>query len=613
MRKPLLRSTFAARRGAIVTLIFLCAIDVEVLPAQIIFDLRDHAPEAVLQTAETRSDLGRAFASGDLNADGYADLIIGAPGLDANGAYLDGAVYIFRGGRKLSGLIDFNTRLPDAEIVGNAFGSGAGASLLAADINGDGIDDLIIGAPAASFPNRLRAGAVEIFFGRKDFPGKIDLRSRPADVLIAGEAVDDKLGAVMATGDINGDAIADLLIAAPGATTENGVAAGVVYWIAGRLQWQSIFNFRGEEGGVTRLLGTAANNVTASALAAGNLNGDAFADVLIGAHKANFSGRVDCGETYLVLGKTQFPGTFDLKNADRLFVGAAVRHFSGQAVGSADFNHDRRDDIIIGAPGANNSSLNAAGSIQFFDFISPTADTIDLAQASGYFSIAGPRSDSRIAANLLFADFNNDGIADVLFGMPAAPSLSGVENAGALSVVYGKAGRTGHLNLQNQPPDYILAGSEAGSAIGSAFIAADFDGDAKTDLALKKNSGAVGNTVYLFYGSSLLTSVSAPPRHFETIEDFTLQAGYPNPFQRETRFVLAAAAPAAARVEVYDLTGCRVRALHAGPIHAGQTMLAWNGLNDNGQRLAAGIYFVRASAEVKGQRIVRTIKINLLF
>ncbi|MDZ7302763.1 MAG: T9SS type A sorting domain-containing protein [candidate division KSB1 bacterium] len=615
MKEPLLLFKAESLRGQIVGLLCCGAVLVFGLQtrAQTVFDLRQRVPDAVVQTPAVNTELGHAFAIGDPNADGMMDLVIGAPGLNEDYTPQDGAVYIFWGGKRLPGRVDFITNFPDVEIVGHPAGSGAGTALLCRDINGDWIDDLIIAAPYADPSGRIDAGVVEVIWGRKDFPGRINLQSQRPDVLIPGSATEHKLGRVLAAGDVNGDMIADLLLAAPGASTENGVASGVVYLIPGRKEWQATFSLLGDEVQVTRVPGKGPNNFLASSLAVGNFNGDEFADFLIGAHKANFMQRVDCGETYLILGRANLPEKFDLNYADRLFVGARDRDFSGWSVGGVDFDCDTVDEIIVGVPGANNASLRAAGQVHFFEFNGGKADTVDLSQSSGYFSISGPRPNSRIATNVLVADFNNDGMSDVLLGMPADSSAAGLATTGKLAVVYGRGGLAGELNLNTTFPDFAIIGDEAGSAIGSAFVAADFDGDGKTDIALKKNAGAAGNTFYLIYGTSLLTAVASDHKSAGGPETFALQPNFPNPFTGVTNLIIENSSPRTVEVVIYDLTGRRIRTLFSGSIPAGQTMLTWDGLSDTGQQAGAGLYFVRASAKIENKRMVRTVKVNLVF
>jgi flagellar hook assembly protein FlgD len=107
--------------------------------------------------------------------------------------------------------------------------------------------------------------------------------------------------------------------------------------------------------------------------------------------------------------------------------------------------------------------------------------------------------------------------------------------------------------------------------------------------------------------------VSGERKILNVPEAFALQANYPNPFSRATHLIFGAATPLTVDVTIYDVTGRHVRTLFSGAIPAGPTMLVWDGLNHAGQRMTAGLYFVRASAETAGQKMERTIKVNLLF
>jgi hypothetical protein len=597
--------------GGLLFFLLLLALPCAARPQEF-FDLGRRSPDVIFQTRLAGTGLGYSFAVGDLNGDGKADLAIGAPGMIDEGAPQAGAVYVFWGGRRLPAMIDFISATADAEIVGHPPSSGAGAALVCADLNGDHIDDLVVGAPFANREELFDSGVVEVLFGRADFPEKIDLRSGGPDALIHGELESDEFGRVLSAGDFNGDGIADLLVAAPGARSVNGVASGMVYLIQGRTSWSANLYVGADPTDVTFIPGKEPNNFTATSLAVGNFNGDEFDDFLIGTHKANFLERVDCGETCLVLGRSPLPATFDLRAADLLIAGRNVRDFSGWAVGAADFNSDGRDEMVISVPGAQHDDLPDAGEAGYFHFDDATSDTIDLTTSPALFSVWGPHRSSRLANSLIAADVNNDGIADVLHGIPADSSLSGLEGAGSLAVVYGRAGLAGNLDLSAESPDLAIIGGEVNSAIGRAFAAGDFDDDGKTDIVLKTSAGGGNNTVYLIYGPSLITSVAREFAGSIAPETFALQSNYPNPFNRNTRFAIDVFAAFDLKVVIYDLLGRRVRTLFAGRLSAGQKVFEWDGLSDASQRLPVGTYFVRASATASGRKIVRALKLNFL-
>lgn len=310
--------------------------------------------------ADERSG-GSVSAAGDVNGDGIGDVIIGANGSDTNGTDSGSSYVVFGNTTGFPAVFPMNTLngATGFRLDGAASDASGRSVASAGDVNGDGIDDLIIGAPNAS----AASGRSYVLFGRAagGFASLIQLSSLDGSngFRLDGVAAGDVSGvSVACAGDVNGDAIDDLIIGALGASP-NGVASGSSYVVFGT---DAVFpasiplsSLDGNNG--FRLDGIAANDQSGRSVSTtGDLNGDGIDDLIVGAHQASPEGSGNAGSSYVVYGRrTGFPSIIPLSGLDgssgfRLD-GAMFADFSGRSVSSAgDVNSDGLDDLIIGAP-----------------------------------------------------------------------------------------------------------------------------------------------------------------------------------------------------------------------------------------------------------------------
>lgn len=315
----------------------------------------------VVLLGETIGDeFGWSLASaGDINGDGLADVIIGARAYKPASRGKTGAAYVFFG--RTAPPATLSATQADITLTGDAAGDQFGYSVAAADINGDGFDDMIIGALLNDIAGS-GAGATHLFLGSAAPLSLLDARTDCHT--IHGEFSQDQLGTSVANaGDINGDGFEDVLVGAR-RNDRSGSDNGCAYVILGRATgftaggltpaWSADSILIGEPNpGNFGLFGGAVAG-------AGDINGDGFDDVLVGASFMNINGMNVAGRAYVFHGSATPAQWVDAAMAETIVSGTQAKAWVGQSVAPlGDVDGDGLPDMIIGAPGTDGGGTDA--------------------------------------------------------------------------------------------------------------------------------------------------------------------------------------------------------------------------------------------------------------
>ncbi len=422
---------------------------------------------------------GAAVATGDFDGDGFGDAAVGAPAATVSGERAAGEVVVVHGSSE--GLF------PDprgVRLIGIApeRGDQFGVALATGDFDADGFDDLVVGAPGEGVGSRVVAGAVTVFRGTASGLASTGREITAAPPIVAGtHESGDRLGVALAAGDTNGDDIDDLAVGIPGEDTPDVGSpmsgdAGAVLVLRGRPAADIRPGLRGEDSVELHMdsAGVAgdgrAGDQLGTTVAIGDVQGDGFADVAVGAVGNDVGAAREAGSVLVLYGSAdgvrRTGGSVHLTAESPGVAGTAQTgdHLGGGLV-LDDMDGDEDADLVIGIPGQAVGADRNAGAMVFLHGTTTGVSaqgSLQFHQAGATNGLAGEAAaDDALGAAVALGDLDGDGRPDIVLAGPGE-DLPGARDAGAVVVLHGQS--VGWAQSDSE----IVHGNTTPSTVGQA-------------------------------------------------------------------------------------------------------------------------------------------------
>ncbi|MBI4727550.1 FG-GAP repeat protein [candidate division TA06 bacterium] len=510
---------------------------------------------------------GYVMCGGDLNADGYSDIVSYTDSIiELGGERLRCKIYIFHGGPAID-------TLPDQVIVYDSIG--AHPSLCIADFNHDGYNDLAIGDDNGVGASANK-GCVNIHYGNG-----VDVSSTPGLVIISpGSATNTSFGVTISAGDINGDGIDDLIVGAYSWGVGNSEGRVYVYYgdTLGLHTWPDVYMTGHGEAGYYEFFG---HDVSSG----DDMNGDGYDDILVGAH-GNCKTALAAGKVYVYYGGAPMDTV-----ADGWVYGEGYE----QTLGVFNVSNVSADTAGFNAVGWFGTPIwpSNAGDLDSGKCYMIPGDVTG--EITPLFTVLGNNKSSGLGCWSSSSGYSDkDKLEDLVAGAAYEN-----DDKGAVYLWLRKP------TMNSQYDAYILGrygipGAHGDVMGASVAKAGDVDGDGKDEFLISNYWADSNNMIWLckYTGPDGIED-----ENVENVKEVKLLQNVPNPFTHTTTISFQLPQPATVTLKVYNIAGQLVKTLVNEDKKVGSYEVKWNGCDERGQWVSNGIYIYQL--KTGGRSMVR--------